>query len=414
LNKIPPYRLYLLLEASASLIFSVIFTVNMVYQVETAGLNALQLVLVGTSLETSVFLFEIPTGIVADVYSRRLSIIIGYFLIGVGIVLEGVIPVFWAIALGSVIWGLGYTFTSGATQAWLSDEIGEAEAGNAFLRGGQAGMLGSLVGIVISVSLGSVRLNLPVVIGGGLFMLLSLFLIVFMGEEGFKPTPSDERDTWRDMVQTFRGGLNMVRIRPALATILAIGLFYGLYSEGYDRLWTKHLLENFSLPGLGSLQPVVWFGIINVVGMLFSIVGVELARRRVNTDSHNAIAYSLMALNALLIISLFTLARTGFFWLALASIWAVGVARSVSGPIYQAWVNRRLDSRVRATVLSMSGQVDAIGQISGGPVLGMIGTRVSVRAAITTSSFILTPVLALFAYSLRKGDRSLEEIPAMD
>ena len=78
----------------------------MVYQVETVGLGPLELVLVGTILELTAFLFEIPTGVVADLKSRRLSIIIGYALIGAGFVLEGSIPLFWAVAVAQVLWGV--------------------------------------------------------------------------------------------------------------------------------------------------------------------------------------------------------------------------------------------------------------------------------------------------------------------
>ena len=114
----------MLLIGGGSFFSMLVFTVNLIYQVQVAHLNPLQLVLVGTVLEGTSFLFEVPTGIVADVYSRRLSIIIGTFLLGVGLALQGVVPSFGVILLAQVIWGIGYTFTSGATEAWLTDEIG--------------------------------------------------------------------------------------------------------------------------------------------------------------------------------------------------------------------------------------------------------------------------------------------------
>ena len=82
---------------------------------------------------------------------------------------------------------------------------------------------------------------------------------------------------------------------------------------------------------------------------------------------------------------------------------AVGVLRNLIGPLYDTWINQRLDSRVRATVISMSGQVDAVGQIAGGPGVGYIGNTISIRAALLTSAFLLTPVLALFVRALRNG-----------
>jgi DHA3 family tetracycline resistance protein-like MFS transporter len=132
-----PSTLYITLSFLGSFTFSLIFTVNQLYFVTTVGMSPLELVLMGTILEASVFLFEIPTGIVADMKSRRISVIIGYLLMGLGFILEGLIPVVIIVGFVQLIWGLGFTFTSGATEAWIADEIGEERAGDAFLRGGQ-------------------------------------------------------------------------------------------------------------------------------------------------------------------------------------------------------------------------------------------------------------------------------------
>ena len=129
--------LYLALAAASGFLHSMIFTASAVYQVMVVGLNPLQLVLVGSVLEVTAFLGEVPTGVVADVFSRRLSILIGYAVIGCGFLLEGSVPQFTAILLAQVLWGLGYTFTSGATEAWLVDEIGQEQAGPLFLREAQ-------------------------------------------------------------------------------------------------------------------------------------------------------------------------------------------------------------------------------------------------------------------------------------
>ena len=87
--------------------------------------------------------------------------------------------------------------------------------------------------------------------------------------------------------------------------------------------------------------------------------------------------------------------------LAVGMIWLIDVFRSLNSPLYTTWVNQRLDPQVRATVLSMSSQVDAIGQITSGPVLGVIGSKISVRAAITASGLLLAPILGLLLRALR-------------
>ena len=72
--------------------------------------------LVGTVLEITCLLFEVPTGIVADLHSRRTSVLIGCAVVGIGLLLQAV-PLLVTVLAAQVVWGIGYTFTSGATQA---------------------------------------------------------------------------------------------------------------------------------------------------------------------------------------------------------------------------------------------------------------------------------------------------------
>ncbi|NJC98707.1 MAG: MFS transporter, partial [Anaerolineae bacterium] len=92
--KLNARTVYIFIEFSASVFFAMMFTVTSLYEATVAGLTPVQLILVGTTLEISAFVFEVPTGIVADVYSRRSSIIIGYILMGLGFLIEGLFPSF--------------------------------------------------------------------------------------------------------------------------------------------------------------------------------------------------------------------------------------------------------------------------------------------------------------------------------
>jgi len=395
-------RVYLILSSANALFFTLVFAANMVYQVETVGLSPLQLVLVGTTLEIAVFLFEVPTGIVADVYSRRLSIIIGCALIGIGFMVEGSFPVFGAILLAQVLWGVGYTFTSGATQAWITDEIGEEAVGPVFMRAAQLGNLSAIVATILAIVLGSLLINLPIVLGGIMLIATAVFLILVMPETGFKPTPREDRTTWGQMRHTFKDGLRTVRRSTTLLAILGIGLFYGLFSEGYDRLNTAHLLESFTLPDFGGLQPIAWMGILGIIGNLLSAGAMQILNKRIDMTRSAALARASFVVSGLMVATLAGFALAGTFAMAVIMRWAFGVMRSVIEPLQDAWINQHIDSNVRATVISMRGQVDAIGQMGGGPPVGIVGERLGIRAALIASSIILSPVLILYTRLLRK------------
>lgn len=399
------YPVYLLLSAGLALSQSMAWGVNLVYQVEKVGLNPLQLVLVGTALELTCFLLEVPTGVIADVYSRRLSVIIGTFLIGAGFIVMGAVPEFWVLLVSQVICGAGYTCLSGATEAWIADEVGEGRAGKAFVRGAQLGHAGSIAGFLLAVVLGTRALQLPIIVGGAVSVVLGVVMVLVMREHGFTPAPREERSSWGAMRHTLVEGGSLVRRRPILLTILGITAVFGMYNEGFDRLWTAHLLHEFTLPAIGPLEPLYWFAIISISIEVFGLLALEVVRRRVNMNSHLAVTRMLMVINALLIGAIIAFAFAGSFALALVLLIGGQVLREAIYPIKTAWVNQSLEPGVRATVISLTGQADAVGQIAGGPAVGVVGTVVSLRAAIAVAGLVLSPGLLLYARALGQGHR---------
>jgi DHA3 family tetracycline resistance protein-like MFS transporter len=410
---------YLILSSASAFFFTTIVTLNLVYQLEVAHLSPLQLVLVGTVLEITAFFTQVPTGVLADVYSRRLAVIVGLALIGAGFLLEGSIPQFWAILLAQVLWGIGITFTDGADSAWIADEVGETQLGPLMLRASQVSRVGGLVAIPLSVALGSIRLNLPILLGAGLYVVLAGLLLVIMPERGFptgagQPTPREDRTTWQTMAATTSNGVRLIRQRPILLTFLGITAFSGLFSEGFDRLWTAHLLQDFSFPALGNFKPVIWFGIISIGSTLLNLGVTEVLKRRLDTNRHRAVANLLFAFTACLVVSILGFALAGNFWVALAALWCASVFRNTQEPIFRTWQIQRIDPAVRATVLSIDGQVNALGQIAGGPAVGAIGNA-SLRAALVVSGVILSPALLLFARARRQGTIAAapDEVPGV-
>ncbi len=395
------YRVYVWLTGAEAFFSAMYFVVAAVFRVQVAHLNPLQLVLVGTVMELSIFVVQVPTGVVADVFSRRASIIAGFALMGAGLIIEPLFPRFDVILGVQVLWGLGYTFTSGATEAWIAGEIGEAAIGNAFVRGAQVVAVAGLIGSPLGALLAGVRLNLGMLIAGVATIGLALTLIPLMPEAGYRRATDAARPSFASMAATARDGLRLIRLRPALASILAVGLFFGLYSEAYDRLQDAHFLVDLSFPPLGHLSYVVWVGIMDVGASLLALGTTEIVRRRVDLGSHRGIGRALVGLTAVLSASVIVFGLAGSFWLAVAAVWTIAMMRRAIGPLYDAWLAMHTDPSVRATVISMAGQVDAFGQIVGGPALGALGTLRGLRVALVAAGALLTPAIPLLARTLR-------------
>lgn len=402
MKPVDSYRFFLITAFVYRLCWMVMITVSMVYMVEVAKLDPLQMVLVGTVLEASVFFLEVPTGIVADTYSRKLSMVIGYILMGGGYMIIGFFPTFGVILVSQVIWGAGATFLSGASQAWITEEIGETRANKAFLLASQFGRAGALVGIALAVALAMVDLALPIILGSFGLVLFGVLAYFLMEEKNFHPTRDEDKETWHHMAETARSGIRTIRGRPLLILILLIAAIHGLYSEGFDRLYTPFLLEKFSLPPFFGLDSVAWWGALSAGATIFGFIGVETVRRRLNTSSFKGLVTVLTWTNALLIAAMILFVASGNFYLAIVAWLLVTTMRAIEGPVMSAWLNRGLDKSSRATIFSLHAQSDAFGQVVGGPFIGALGKYASLATALLVSTLLLAPNLALFRLAFRR------------
>jgi MFS transporter, DHA3 family, tetracycline resistance protein len=386
------------------------FTVWAVYLVQDVGVNPFQLVLLGTVSEIAIFMFEVPTGVVADTYSRRLSIIIGMIGAGAAIVLLGLVEVYWVILCAAVLRGIAGTFMSGAWEAWITDEHGVDGIARVFLRGNQFSYLGAIVGSAVAVGIATQDLGLAVVFGGVVSVATGIACIFLMPEHGFRRRPVEDRTSpLRSMKETAVTGGRLVRGHNILLLIVGITFFAGAASEGLDRLWEAHLLTDVGLPKLWGLDPVVWFGVFNIVGLAAGILITSFLVPRFEYADNSKLAKSLLFLTVVLSVSVVIFGLAASFAAAAVAYLVARLARRLKEPLYATWLNKNVeDSSVRATVNSIASQADAIGEVAGGPVIGAIGTVASLRAALVFAGLLLVPAIGLFARALRHGGREPE------
>jgi len=404
-------RLYYALQF---LLFMPTWVVVAVYLVRVLHLSPLELVLMGTAMEAAVFLFEVPTGVVADTYSRRLSLIVGYLGMGITWMLVGIVSQPWAVIMLWAFWGMSYTFTSGAYQAWITDEVGVENAGRLFLRGARIRYAGAVVGLVGLVGIGLLSLRASVIAGGAITAVCGLLCILLMPETGFRRRPRAERGSALiEMRSTAVTGARYAWAAPVILLLVGVEFFMGMSSEAFDRLKEAHFLRDVGLPG--HLGPVIWFGIFWLVGMVLGFFATGWLIKRFERGGRAILSTSLFAFTFMEMAAMLVFALTGSTWVAIAALLGVFFARDLGGPLHTIWLNEQItDSSVRATVLSISGQADAIGQAGGGPVLGLIGNVWGLRTALAAGALVIVPALGLYTRAMRRGggEPVLEELPA--
>jgi len=405
------YTIYLIMTGADWLVYGLYSTVVYVYLATYVTDDPFQLVFIWTVFTATTLLFEIPTGLVADVYSRRLSVIIGYVMMGIGAIIQGIFQLYALFLIAQVVWGVGFTFISGAQDAWIADEIGEERVVHAFMRGSQVGQIAFLIAIPISTALGTIKLTIPIILAGILYLILVVFLILVMPEEGFQRSSQEDRQSWQTVVGTFEESVRLVRGRAVLITILIISAVYGLSSSGFDNLWTMFMLDNLTFPAWGNFEPVIWFGLLNTIVTIVGLVGTEIVQRKVDLTSQAVVIRTLFFLTCLTAICMIIFGITRNFWLS-GMVYCLSITfRIISDPIFRTWINQNIESNVRATVMSMDSQATSLGQIIGGPIIGAIGTTISLSAALITTGLARVPVAILYARLMlrgKAGDRGQE------
>ncbi|WP_342542237.1 MFS transporter [Paenisporosarcina sp. FSL H8-0542] len=379
---------YYTLTSSRSFFIQMVFTLNAIYYVTQAELNALQLVLIGTIMEVSVLLFEMPTGLFADHFGRKRSLAFGTLVIGLAHVLEGSTPEFWAIAVASAMWGIGWTFISGAEQAWIADELNAKSLEKTFLRGSQFSSLARFAAILASVTIAAIwSVQIAIIVAGIMLIVMAVWAFIKLPETKFvRVTREKGVSGVTHMVNTIKAGVSQIRGNTVLVSIAMVTLFWGLASEGFDRLYGAHFIVDYQL---SESENVYWFGTFYAVAFLLNIVILRFVERHVK----GRYAHVLLITNTVLIATMIAFAWTGHFWVAVAMYWVTSALRNVNYPLMSIVTNERIESKGRATTLSMFGQLDAFGQIAGGPLVGMLALYTSIAGGITSSASLILPVL---------------------
>ncbi|MGA0238305.1 MAG: hypothetical protein ACO3PD_07885 [Acidimicrobiales bacterium] len=356
-----------------------------VWWIVVLELSPLQLVAMGAVLELSVLIAETPTGVVADLVSRRRSILISQVLMGVAYIWAVASFNYWVILPAQALFGVGWTFRSGADTAWVTDELkgmgrgDDAEIERLLVRKHRFGILvalGSLsttmlVGTVTSVRTVAVLLGVVAIAMGG-------YLRLVMREDHFTPGREQERG----FLETLRAGLNVVVTRPRLRVLVGVIVVLDMGSEAFDRLGHKFFLDNGgwgddSLIGLGVL-----FLVLAVAGL-----GVNaLAARALETGSGVARLASLLLLVAAIGATI-TMSTTMLVFIGVG-LMLQDSTREALWPVLEGWANRDAPSEVRATVHSLMGQVTAIGELVGGMALGALAQATSVRLVLAIAAVL--------------------------
>ncbi|MGC5077445.1 MFS transporter [Agrococcus sp. DT81.2] len=360
---------YYVLTLGNTLAASFIWGINTLFLLD-AGLSNLEAFAANAFYTVGVLVFEIPTGVVADTLGRRASYLLGTLTLAVTTVLYWLLWVwespFWAWALVSVLLGLGFTFFTGAVDAWLVDALQatgyqgtlETVFGRSLIVSGAAMLSGSVLGGVVAQV---TDLGVPFLIRAGVLLAMIIVAGLLMRDVGFTPDRSEGpiRATRTVLRASWRHGLGNAPVRwLLLASPFTAGVgFYVFYALQPHLLLLWGDPEAYSIAGLAA---ALLSGASMLGGAIAPLVR-KLFRRRTST---------ILLATLTSVVVLLGLGIVQEFWVAVALVALWGVTSAIDDPVHRAYLNDLIPSKQRATVLSFDSLLGSAGSTAFQPVLG--------------------------------------------
>jgi MFS family permease len=368
-----------------------------------AGLNFFEVFVANAAFSAGMVLFEVPTGVVADTLGRRVSFLLSVSVLAATTLLyvalaqvgAGVV----AFAVVSVLMGLGFTFYSGAMEAWLVDALAVSgftgQLDRVFARGQQVTGAAMLVGTIGGGLLGQVDLALPYLIRAGLLLAVFAIAYVVMHDLGFAPRRVTAAELPGEVARNARAGVEYGwRQRNLRLLILAAA------AQASFTMWAFYAAQPYLLDLLDS--GAIWVSGLVAAGIALATMAgnqvVTFASRFCGRRTTLLLAAAALQSGAAVLIGL-----AGSFWLASAGVLLVSLSLGVTSPVRSAYLHQVVPSQQRATVVSFDSMLSNAGSIGGQVGLGALGEARSVGSAFVVGGVVTAVALPILGRLRRLG-----------
>jgi hypothetical protein len=371
--------------------------VTSVYLVVDVRLSASELVLVGVAQGVVALVFEVPAGVLADTFSRKWSLVVSHALMGTAMIATGLVSDFGPLVATQMLWGLSWTFASGADVAWITDELGEpARISTVLMRSGRAQLTGAVAGMVGMGALAWLtQRSTAMVLAGATMLLLGLYVVSGFperrfvrprqpraGAPGAATLPGAAARRWSAACSTLARGSALVRASRAILAIFAATFLVSGVAGAFGRLYPLRLVDI----GL-SADPVAWLTALGVLSYLVGAVALRVVQPHIEglriVRRGYVVACGVAAVGAVGLAA--APGRTSGSAAVLLAAGALPLTRTF-GTI---WVNRQTGGDVRATVHSLLAQAEYLGVIAGGLAIAAAARLAGLPVALSACGVIL-------------------------
>ncbi len=392
--------IYIYLTLTNTLAASFIWGINTLFLLD-AGLSNFEAFLANAFFTLGGVLFEIPTGIIADMWGRRMSYLLGCVTLSISTLLYLFMwytkGPFWGWAASSLLLGLGFTFFSGALEAWLVDALHatnfnkglEGVFAKGQIAGGGAMLVGSIAGGIIAQF---TNLGVPYVLRSAVLAINFLIAFFLMKDLGF--TPKNKDKALEQVKKIFKSSIdNGLKNRPVRWVMLAAPFTVGV------SFYIFYALQPFLLELYGKGKA---YGIAGLVAALIAFAqivgGMSATKIKKLFKRRTGVLIAGTFLSALILL-LILVAHNFYAVIILIFVW--GLIFAALTPVRQTYLNGLIPSGERATVLSFDSLMGSGGGIIIQPILGKVADISHYAASYGVAAFFQLAALP-FLYLARK------------
>jgi MFS family permease len=394
-------RVYLVLTLCNTLAASFIWGINTLFLLD-AGLSSTAAFTANALFTAGMVLFEVPTGVVADTWGRRASYLLGSVTLALSTALYWLAwqmeAPFWAWAVTSALLGLGFTFFSGATEAWLVDALkftgfkGNLESvfAKGQIVGGAAMLSGSVLGGLVAQW---TNLGVPYLLRGLTLVVTFGVAFLYMRDWGFVPKPG--KHPVREMGQVVRASVHYgLGSRPVRWMMLAAPFTFGV------GIYAFYAMQPYLLELYGNEQAY------SIAGLAAAIIaGAQIAGGLLAPRIRRLVGRRTTALITGLLVEVVLLALLGLttaFWVAVGLLVLWGLAGAATLPIRMAYMNGLIPSEQRATVLSFDNLLGSSGGVVIQPALGKVADAASYATSYLVGAGVTLAALPFMLLARRE------------
>jgi MFS family permease len=365
-------RSYLIIAGLHTLASSLIWGVNTLFLLG-AGLTIGEVFIANAFFTVGMVVFEIPTGVLADTSGRRVS-----FLLSAVVLFLATIGYVWVSSVGggvvefslmSIFLGLGFTFYSGAVEAWLVDALTETdyegELDHVFARGAMITGFAMLIGTVGGGVLGTFDLSLPYIVRAALLVLVFVVAFFTMHDLGYQPRTLQLSAIPKEMRQLAQASVRFGWQEPQLRLIMIAGFI----QSGF-LMWAFYAWQPYMLELLGDPDAIWVAGIVSALISIVTIAGNALVDRITRYCGKRTTLF--LPGFAVFALAMIGVGLSSSFWIALISFLIAIGAVGVTQPVRQSYIHHVVSSGQRATVISVDSMFGSAGGILSQTGLGQL------------------------------------------